>query len=73
MKLLKVDAVEGAVPCWILLTCLQVLATCQSHVHTTGSTNQVRATRFNYFGLDPEAMAQDVEFDSSVSSVTLIS
>ena len=40
MKLLKVEAVDGAVPSWILLTCLQVLSTCQNYVSSTGAANQ---------------------------------
>ena len=31
LRLLNVSTVDGAVPTWILLTCLQVLSTCQSH------------------------------------------
>uniref|UniRef100_A0A0P6GFC0 Trafficking protein particle complex subunit n=1 Tax=Daphnia magna TaxID=35525 RepID=A0A0P6GFC0_9CRUS len=37
LKLLNVNTVDGAIPTWILLTCLQVLSTCQSHVGATGN------------------------------------
>ena len=37
MKLLNITVVEGAISTWILLTCLQVLSTCQTYVASSTS------------------------------------
>ena len=37
IKLLNVTVVEGAISTWILLTCLQVLSTCQTYVPSATS------------------------------------
>lgn len=37
MKLLNIIIIEGAISTWILLTCLQVLSTCQTYVASTTS------------------------------------
>ncbi|EFX70597.1 hypothetical protein DAPPUDRAFT_309387 [Daphnia pulex] len=47
LKLLNVSTVDGAIPTWILLTCLQVLSTCQSHVGASGASMESFALLWN--------------------------
>lgn len=47
LKLLNVNTVDGAIPTWILLTCLQVLSTCQSHVGASGASMESFALLWN--------------------------
>ena len=43
IKILNVNVVDGAIPTWILLTNLQVLATCQYHLNTSPASSSHQA------------------------------